>query len=237
MLKRLFAICLVCTAASLLRADVNWEAYRQLGHINDYAQVLNDRERMGLERLLTELQMQYGVNLGLFTVPSLERYRIDEMTRYMYEQWDMGRASANQSALMLLNKADGTLHLYVGMGLRGILNNRWTQDLSNRLERLLSKEQFDKASVEGVTMMVSRVYENKDALPKRSVRYLQSKNSFGAMSNAKAMPIASLVAGIFAIGLLVSTLFQAKKTEEFESGTDFERNRTGAFGQKKPQWL
>lgn len=234
MSKKLWAVICAWGLALCAHADINWDAYRQLGHINDYAQVLNERERMGLERLLQDLQTQYGVNLNLFTIPSLQNYRIDEMTRYIYQQWDLGRTSGNQSALMVLSREDGTLHLYVGIGLRGVLSNQWVQALANHLQITLETRQFDRAAVEGVTQMVSRVYKKSADLPQRSPRLLGSR-AFGG--NAQALPIASTVAGVFVVILLGSTLFQAKKSDEFATGNDFERNRTGAFGQKKPRWL
>lgn len=234
MSKKLWAVIALWGLALGAHADINWNAYRQLGHINDYAQVLDEREQLGLERLLQDLQTQYGVNLSLFTVPHLQNYRIDEMTRYIYEQWDLGRTSGNQSALMVLSREDGTLHLYVGMGLRGVLNSQWVQQLAQHLQAALENRQFDRAAVEGLTQMVSRVYKKSADLPQRSPKLLGG-GGFGR--NTAALPIASTVAGVFVVVLLASTLFQAKKSEDFATGNDFERNRTGAFGQKKPRWL
>ena len=53
------------------------------------------------------------------------------------------------------------------------------------------------------------------------------------------LPMAAIIAAAFGGFLLLSTLFRAKAYTEksvYDYGRDFERGRTGPFGNKTPRW-
>lgn len=237
---RWLILTITCVTAGL-QAQTDWNAYRQTGQVSDYAQVLASQERKSLEGLLMDLRQQYGVNLGLVTVKSLERYDINEIAKYFYNHWEMGRGSNNQAALMLLSTDDGQVHLYTGMGLRGVLNNKWIEEFSQQLGQKVQERQFDKASVMGMAALVRRVYENASQLPKRNPGALPGNNPLASLTNkVGAMPIASSIAAVFVIILLGAAALQGKKDSmptETTTGNDFERGRGGPFGTKKQRQL
>ena len=237
-MKRLLAIAMMMILGCVVRGAVNWDSYRLVGNINDYGYVFNDTERVKMESLLQELYNQYSVKLTLLTVPSMEGYAIGDSTRYVYNMWDLGRNTNNQSALLMVSAADGQMHLYVGMGLRGVLTNQWTNMLSEKVEVLVREKQLSMACIATMTALVKRVYNKANDLPKNSMR-LPSTSSLAALANgSKTIPFAALLALGFGGILVVATVMQAKKhSSVYEWGNGFERERTGPFGNKHPRWV
>ena len=237
---RLFLFLIALGVASSAQAATAWDTLPSLGHVSDYAQVLQEKERFTLEGLFQELQTQYGVNLGLLTVKNLERYKINEMAKYLYERWEMGRPSANQAALALLETDNGQLHLYVGMGLRGVLTKGWTEELSEALAPMMESKDFRQVSIALSTSLVRRVYEQSKNLPRRSPRILEAGGVFSFLPKNSSGMVAG-IGGLFAALLLGSSLMKAKQqallTSAVVTGRDFGRDRLGAFGNKKPRQL
>ena len=236
-MRKTLAILAVLLAGSLSWGQVNWESYRQLGHVNDYGQVLSAKETAGLERLLVELQNQYNVELGLLTLPSAGQESLPSVAKEFYRQWGMGRDTTNKSALLLVDAKNGAMHLYVGMGLRGVLTRKWTEGLGVQMEPLAESKKLNEACVFGITTLVKRVAGHAGSLPRSGGQIVESAAPFVSPLTAHVggLPIAGILAVAFGGLLIFSTVLRAgKQTSAYEWGSGFERERTGAFGAKKP---
>jgi uncharacterized membrane protein YgcG len=235
---RLWVWLIALLGAAALQAQVDWAAYRPVGFVSDYAQLLEERERYGLESLLAEVNTQYGVQLAIVTLPSLERYKIDDIAKFFYQEWGVGRQTQNQSALLILSRADGQMHLYVGLGLRGVLNSRWTRGLESSVEKLVGQGEFNTATVAAATAIVGQVHEHAAELPSR--RPVGRAVASAKELSINGLPVAALAALGFGGLLFFTTYLRANKEQKdasvYQMAKDFERNRTGPFGGKKPRW-
>ena len=218
--------------------DLN--SLQQQGPVSDYAGILKPKERVGLSELLTELNARYGIQVGLVTLSSLQGAPIDETTRSLYELWDMGRNTVNKSALLLLSAGDGQMHLYVGMGLRGILTEKWTDALDEKISALVESRRLNDACVAAMTEMATRIYKKSADLPGLGMG-MSGELTGGAslLQRGGAVPIVGIIALVIGGLLVVSTVMRAggRQASVYEWGRDFERDRTGPFGNKKPRWL
>lgn len=238
-MKRFWMIFLIMACGTVAWGAVDWNAIKLTGLVNDTAGILSTKEHENLENLLQELKTSYGVELAFATVPTLEGYNIAKAAHFLYQSSELGRASSNQAALLLLNTHDNQMHLYVGMGLRGILSNKWVSVMSEKIEPLVAQRQFSKACITALSAMTVQVYNRSEELPRNSTRLVNKFHHFETVAGStKAAPIAALAALLFGGILVVSTVMRAgRQTSVYEWGRDFERNRTGPFGNKKPRWL
>jgi uncharacterized membrane protein YgcG len=235
----LFLMAGMTLAAVPAHGAVDLNAFQRTGHVNDYAGVLSPRESSGMERLLGELESLYTVDLSLITLPEMDGREIAEAAKDVYDQWDLGRPTNNQSALLLLDARGGQMHLYVGMGLRGVLNRQWIDVMSEKIGAQIENRRYAKACVNAMMAMVQQVYNKSEDLPRMNSRLVKGVGALETMAeNRRALPIAGLIAAGFGALLIVGTVMGAgKQTSAYEWGRDFERNRTGPFGNKKPRWL
>lgn len=205
--------------------------------------ILSEKNRLGLETLLDELEMKFGVNLTLLSVTTLQNYDIEESSHYLYDLWNLGATTGDQSALVLLSVEEGRLHIYTGLGLRGVLSSRWQKLMVEQLAPIMESRDYQKALVAAVTMMTRRVYDESAKLPSRSTRLLEQKNqAFGIWQEflhlLRGNEILAVVVIVVFGGVLVTTVAPHPHApdegdEEIKSG-GFGRERTGAFGARKP---
>ncbi len=233
-MRRLFLIGILGACCAVMA----WGAeYRPLGAVSDYAGVLSEKERLTLEVLLGELRTQYQVELAILTLPNLNGQEVSSLAREVYRDWGLGRDSANQAALLLLNTGQGEIHLYVGMGLRGILTGKWGDSFSDALAGTVEMGDYSRAVVTAATGMTKRIYAQAAELPQRNQRLSSRWRSSPTLPGGSSTNIAILGAVLMGGLLLFSTMMGAgRHTSIYEVGRDFERNRSGAFGNKKPHY-
>gem|GEM_PF-2269312 len=239
MLRARILFCALMCAATLHGA-VDLTILQQQGSISDYAGIFPVKERAVLEELLAELNNRYDVQVSLVTLPNLGETPIERATQSLYDAWDMGRGTLNKSALILLSAGDGQMHIYVGMGLRGVLSTKWIDARAAELSPLMEHHRYEDACVNAIAVVVRRIHDNASDLPKLNTVMVQSPGmAAAAVSDRKALPIAGVIALAFGALLVISTLMQAgnRQASVYDMGRDFERNRTGPFGSKKPRWL
>ena len=150
-----------------------------LGHVNDFASVVDPASRAQMEDLLTRLQSATGAEVAVVTLPTIGDHDEAEVALAIGRKWGVGARAEigdqrrNAGLVLLLvprkNHEPGTGHvrIEVGQGLEGIV----TDAASGAIRRdvmgpLLAREEYDAALTSGVkalTGLVARGYGVTDS--------------------------------------------------------------------------
>jgi uncharacterized protein len=94
-----------------------------VGHVNDFAQVLDARVEERLESFLVEVAARYQVEVALLTMVDLGGEDPTEYANRIFESWGIGSAETDRGLLLLDAKQERFVRVEVGYGLEGVLND------------------------------------------------------------------------------------------------------------------
>jgi uncharacterized protein len=134
-----------------------------VGHVNDFASLLDPASRDSLEDLLTRLQRATGAEVAVVTLPTIDDRDEAEVALAIGRKWGVGaRAEVgdprrNAGLVLLLvprqNHQPGTGHLRieVGRGLEGIVTDATSGQIRREvMGPLLAREAYSAALATGV---------------------------------------------------------------------------------------
>jgi uncharacterized protein len=91
------------------------------GLVVDQAQLLEPELRTQLDASLQQYQKQYGPQLQVLTIPSLEGESIEGYSIKVADAWKLGSAKKDDGAMLLVAAKDHQMRIEVGKGLEGQL--------------------------------------------------------------------------------------------------------------------
>ncbi|MDQ3137312.1 MAG: TPM domain-containing protein [Gemmatimonadota bacterium] len=150
-----------------------------VGHVNDFASIVDAGPAAEMEDLLTRLRSATGVEITVVTLPSIGEHDEADVALAIGRKWGVGARAEigderrNAGMVVLLvprqNREPGTGHLRieVGQGLEGIV----TDAASGQIRRevmgpLLAREEYGAALMTGIrelTSLVAREYGVTDS--------------------------------------------------------------------------
>lgn len=87
----------------------------------DLAHVLSSNEQQILEGSLRHFQNEYGPQLQVLTIPSLQGEPIESYSIKVVDQWKLGDKKKDDGLLLLVVPEDRQTRIEVGQGLEGVL--------------------------------------------------------------------------------------------------------------------
>jgi len=111
-----------------------------IGHVNDFAGVLGQKERESLEAYLAAVEERSGVEIALVTLPTIGEMSIEEASTLLYEEWGIGKKGRNEGALLLDAVGERRIKIEVGYGLEGIIPDGRAGEILDRRAIPLLKE-------------------------------------------------------------------------------------------------
>jgi uncharacterized protein len=152
---------LVCASLSLALAQQNkFPAYT--GHVNDFANVLDQQTKEKLELWLTNFEKMTGTQIAVVTVTSLEGRPIEEYANELYRAWGIGAKSGehkDKGALLLVAVQDRKTRLEVGYGLEGDLPDGLAGEILRRMRPWLQQGRYSEAMTTGVRTLLDTLAE------------------------------------------------------------------------------
>lgn len=115
------------------------------GRVVDQAQLLSSAVAQALSDQLSQHEQQYGNQVVLLTLPSLEGESIESVSMRIAESWELGSAEADNGVLVLIAPNDREMRIEVGQGLEGTL----TDVASSRIIRNVMTPRFREGDFEG----------------------------------------------------------------------------------------
>ncbi|MFA5013426.1 MAG: TPM domain-containing protein [Candidatus Paceibacterota bacterium] len=93
------------------------------GYVSDFANILSQNERQGLENEIAIFENQTTIEIAVVTVPSLQGMSIEEFTLGLANTWGVGKKGKDNGVVLLVAPNERKVRIEVGRGLEGTLTN------------------------------------------------------------------------------------------------------------------
>ena len=93
------------------------------GYVNDYANVVSQRDEQEITDYLSSLENTTGIQIAVLTMPSLDGEDISSFSIRVCDEWKLGQADKDNGALLLLAMEERDIRIEVGYGLEGKLTD------------------------------------------------------------------------------------------------------------------
>ena len=123
------------------------------GFVNDFANQLPLEAVQSLEMKVRDYQRATGNQIGVAVVPSLNGASIDEYSLGLFRAWGVGQYGVNNGVLFVWAPRERKIHIEVGRGLGGVLNQAERERILAQVRTLFRELKYDEgvnAAVDGV---------------------------------------------------------------------------------------
>lgn len=183
------------------------------GFVNDFANQLPLEAVQSLEMKVRDYQRATGNQIGVAVVPSLNGTSIDEYSLGLFRAWGVGQYAVNNGVLFVWAPKERKIHIEVGRGLGGVLNQAERERILAQVRTLFRELKYEEgvnAAVDGVIGVLG-LGSSGNAAP-QPIPELEpsSESGFGTLG------VALLVAAGLGVGLwlMVRRSRAARWTEE-----------------------
>jgi uncharacterized protein len=222
----LLAILCCASLPSALAQQKKFPAYT--GHVNDFANVLDQQTKEKLELWLTNFENMTGTQIAVVTVTSLDGRPIEEYANELYRAWGVGAKTGehkDKGALLLVAVQDRRTRLEVGYGLEGDLPDGLAGEIIRRMRPGLQQGKYSEAMTTGVRTLLDTLAEkwNVNIAGIEDRRYAYHAPPQQPLGGGAASLLCLLV-GLLIFFLLISALSKAGRRGGGRGG----RGRPGA---------
>ncbi len=133
-----------------------------VGHVNDFADIVDAQTEQKLETILTNFEGLTGAQIAVVTVQSLNDRPIEEYANELYRAWGIGAKAGehkDKGALLLISLRDRKTRLEVGYGLEGDLPDGLAGEIIRRMRPFLQQQQYSQGINVGVRTLVDTLAE------------------------------------------------------------------------------
>ena len=181
------------------------------GFVNDFANQLPLEAVQSLEMKVRDYQRATGNQIGVAVVPSLNGTSIDEYSLGLFRAWGVGQYGVNNGVLFVWAPKERKIHIEVGRGLGGVLNQAERERILAQVRTLFRELKYEEgvnAAVDGVIGVLG-LGSSGSAAP-QPIPEPSSESGFGTLG------VALLVAAGLGVGLwlMVRRSRAARWTEE-----------------------
>lgn len=152
-----------CACLYTLAQPLKFPPYK--GHVNDFANVVDDAAEQRLETILTNFENLTGTQIAAVTVPSLEGRPVEEYANGLYRAWGIGGKTGpnkDKGALLLIAPNDRRTRLEVGYQLEGDLPDGLAGEIIRRMRPDLQRGDFTQGLTNGVQTLLATLAEKWD---------------------------------------------------------------------------
>jgi uncharacterized protein len=172
-------------ASAILAQQKSFPNY--VGHVNDFAQIVDSQTKQRLETILTNFENLTGTQIAVVTIQSLNDRPIEEYANGLYRAWGIGAKTGenkDKGALLLVALQDRKTRLEVGYGLEGDLPDGLAGEIIRRMRPFLQQQQYSQGVNVGVRTLVDTLAEkwnvNIEGIEDRSYAYRSPMEGVGA---------------------------------------------------------
>jgi len=161
-------VCLstACAAAQEeLPTDRLLRSLHPTADVNDFASLLTNSEKAGLENRCKELREKTGAQLAVVTVKSLEGGQIDDFAVHLFKNWGIGEKEKKNGVLLLVAIKDRKARLEVGYGLEPILPDALAGRILNEQLFHAFRQQRYAAGLDAAVARIAEIIEKNEPAP------------------------------------------------------------------------
>ena len=130
----------------------------RVGHVNDFAGVLDDKARQRLEILLENLKQRSGIQFDIAILQTVGSHDIFEVSRQLSRDWNVGaRNTAMRSLLLVLAVDEKVSFTQFSRSVQQELPDGVLGDIAQRLRVLIGTGHYSDGLQEGVWIFASTV--------------------------------------------------------------------------------
>jgi uncharacterized protein len=151
---------ILCACLYTLAQPQKFPPYR--GHVNDFADVIDQPTEDRLEKYLLDFENRSGAQIAVATIQSLEGQPLEEYANNLYRAWGIGQRTGpnkDKGALLLVVIGDRKTRLEVGYGLEGDLPDGLAGEMIRRMRPDLQQGQYGQAITNGTRTIVATLAE------------------------------------------------------------------------------
>lgn len=198
----LFSLLLLGLVAGTIAAKPDFPAY--VGHVNDFANVLDASTKQKLETILTNFETRTGAQIAVVTITTLGEQPIEEYANGLYRSWGVGAktgANKDKGALLLIATQDRRSRLEVGYGLEGDLPDGLAGEMLRRMRPFFREQRWSEGVTLGVNTLVATLAQKWNV----SIEGIDQELAYRGASadQEQASPLGFLAAIIFLIILFI----------------------------------
>jgi uncharacterized protein len=159
---------------ALALASIQLSAYPQeelqlpsrIGYVSDYAQILDEQVEGELNRTLSEVERELGVQIYVLTVLTTEPLPMNDYSSRIMEVWDLGEDDpARRTLLFIVAVEDGLVRLDASRGLEEMLTD---QVLKQILDAEILPAFYMGEFTQGITRGIQEIIQVLSEGPYRS---------------------------------------------------------------------
>jgi uncharacterized protein len=177
--------------------------------VTDLAGTLTADQRARLEQKLAAFEARKGAQLAVLIVPTTKPEEIEQYSIRVVEQWKLGRAKADDGALLLVARSDRRLRIEVGHGLEGVLTDAQSRRIIDEIVApRFRKGDYAGGISAGLNQMIRAI--DGEPLPAPDKRQRRNSQHDEPVDGAPAMRIMiSLFVGLMIGNFLLRRLGRA----------------------------
>ena len=167
--RRPLSICSILSVISFLLWSAVLPVFAQpaglpayIGHVNDFANLIDSQTRTQLEGMLSNFEKASGIQIAVVTIQSLEGRPLEEYATALYRAWGIGAREGpnkDRGALLLVALQDRKTRLEVGYGLEGDLPDGLAGELIRRMRPYLQQQDYSQGMAVGTRTLVDTLAE------------------------------------------------------------------------------
>lgn len=93
------------------------------GFVNDFASVMDPREREELEKVLSSFERETGTEVAVATLESLKGEPVQDVAVRLFKEWGIGKKGKDNGVLILVAPREKKMWIEIGYGLEGAIND------------------------------------------------------------------------------------------------------------------
>src|SRR5262245_27857624 len=152
---------LIC--ALVLTAPAQRSSYPSyVGHVNDFANVIDPQTKQQLETILSNFEKITGTQIAAVIVQSMDGRPVEDYANELYRTWGIGAKSGenkDKGALLIVALQDRKTRLEVGYGLEGDLPDGLAGEIIRRMRPELQQGRDSEAMTTGVRTLLDTLAE------------------------------------------------------------------------------
>lgn len=174
---------------------------RPRGLVNDFANVIPDRQERQITQLVNEVLQKTGVSVVVVTMPHIGGEEYNDYATRLYAAWGIGKKGEDRGVLVFITIKERKMRIETGYGVEGILPDGLVGEIRDRyMTPYLKEDRFGDGILYGVAA-ISEVLAKDGGIELTGKVPLKKRRSKG---------LSGLVGLIFLI-LAFSLLFSRKR--------------------------
>ena len=176
-------------------------------YLADFAGMVEEEDRQQILEIGKDLDRQYGAQVVVVTVETLEGQDIESYANTLFRSWGIGNKEKNNGVLLLIAKEDRKFRIEVGYGLEGAITDGYAGSVLDGMKGEFQSENYSVGIIGAYGKLTQKVYEEYGAPVPENVRAAtEQSEDLEWWEMLLGIPL-----GLFLIGLLFWCLWQMIK--------------------------